>query len=109
TERYIRFSCSALCLGHPEASGRGSQDQKLLFWGDRKGGSQNRNGAEGKAEASQAPGAARAPKLCRDRRVEQETDRRQSSHGWSQPPEKQCNAQSSARGAPSIWTCRRRA
>jgi hypothetical protein len=73
-----------VCLGHPKASGRGSQDQKLLFWGDRHG-SQNRNGAVGKAEASQAPGAARAPKLCRDRRVEQETDRKQVRHGPSKP------------------------
>ena len=27
-----------VCLGHSEASGRGSQDQKLLFWGHRYGG-----------------------------------------------------------------------
>jgi hypothetical protein len=46
-----------VCLGHPEASVRGSQDHKPLFWGAR--GSQN--WAEGKAAASQAPGAARAP------------------------------------------------
>ena len=34
--RYIRFSLFCpICLGHPKASGRGSQDKKLLFWGDR--------------------------------------------------------------------------
>jgi hypothetical protein len=27
-----------VCLGHPRASGRGSADKKLLFWGDRNGG-----------------------------------------------------------------------
>src|ERR1051325_10444475 len=37
--RYIRFSCSARLSRAPgRASGRGSQDQKLLFWGDRHGG-----------------------------------------------------------------------
>src|SRR5689334_21443139 len=36
--RYIRSPVLPFCLGHPEASGRGSQDQKLLFWGDRHGG-----------------------------------------------------------------------
>src|SRR6185369_7181861 len=35
--RYIRFSVSALLSRAPEASGRGSQDQKLHFWGDRHG------------------------------------------------------------------------
>src|ERR1700736_4081385 len=33
--RYICFSCSARCLGHLKASGRGSPDKKLLFWGNR--------------------------------------------------------------------------
>src|SRR4051794_19345657 len=37
------------------------------FSGGPARGNQNRNGAEGKAEASQAPGAARAPKQCRDK------------------------------------------
>jgi hypothetical protein len=27
-----------VCLGHRRASGRGSPDKKLLFWGDRNGG-----------------------------------------------------------------------
>src|SRR5581483_530372 len=36
-------------------------------WFKSQRGSQNRNGAEGKAEPSQAPGAARAPKQCRDK------------------------------------------
>src|ERR1700757_4433733 len=36
-------------------------------------GSQNRKGAEGKAEASQTPGAAMAPKQCRDERAGQGT------------------------------------
>src|SRR5262245_6885564 len=35
--RYIRFSCSARLSRAPEASGRGSQDQKLLFWGTGTG------------------------------------------------------------------------
>jgi hypothetical protein len=48
-----------------------------------RGGSQNRNGAEGEAEASQAPGTARAPKQCRDRRAEQEKSRKQARHSWS--------------------------
>src|SRR2546425_92510 len=26
-----------VCLGHPKASGHGSPDKKLLFWGDRNG------------------------------------------------------------------------
>jgi hypothetical protein len=36
-----------------------------------------------KAEASQARGAARAPKQCRDRRVEQETERKQFRYRFS--------------------------
>ena len=62
-------------LGHPKASGRGSQDKKLLFWGDRNGGART-DGCERKAEASQMPGAAIAPKQCREERAGQgERDR----------------------------------
>src|SRR4030095_7462650 len=38
---------------------------EAAFLGGPARGSQNRNGAEGKAEAWQAPGATRAPKHCR--------------------------------------------
>jgi len=39
------------CLGHRKASGRGSQDKKLLFWGDRNGEPEPER-CESKAEAS---------------------------------------------------------
>src|ERR1051325_8468048 len=46
--RYIRFSVSARLSRAPGSEGRGSQDQKLLFWGDRHGGA--RTGTEPKAK-----------------------------------------------------------
>src|SRR4051812_49154528 len=85
--RYIRFSCSARLSRAPGSEWARLPRPEAAFLGGPARGSQNRNGAEGKAEASQAPGSARAPKQCRDG-VEQETDRKQSSHGWSQPPKK---------------------
>jgi hypothetical protein len=47
--------------------GTAPKTRSCFSGGDRNGGSQNRNSAAGKAEAWQAPGAARAPKHCRDK------------------------------------------
>jgi hypothetical protein len=46
--RYIRSPILPVYLGHPEASGRGSQDQKLLFWGNRHGGARTGTGPKEK-------------------------------------------------------------
>jgi hypothetical protein len=81
--RYIRFSCSARLSRAPESECARLPRPEAAFLGGPARGSQNRNGAIGKAEASQAPGAARAPKQCRDRRVEQETERKQFRYRFS--------------------------
>src|SRR5262249_41829615 len=65
--RYIRFSCSARLSRAPGSEWARLPRPEAAFLGGPARGSQNRNGAAGKAEASPAPGAARAPKLCRDR------------------------------------------
>ena len=65
--RYIRFSCSARLSRAPGSEWARLPRPEAAFLGGPARGSQNRNGAEGKAEASQAPGAARAPKPCRDK------------------------------------------
>ena len=65
--RYIRFSCSARLSRAPGSEWARLPRPEAAFLGGPARGSQNRNGAEGKAEASQAPGAARAPKQCRDK------------------------------------------
>src|SRR5215470_13509893 len=65
--RYIRFSCSARLSRAPGSEWARLPRPEAAFLGGPARGSQNRNGAGGKAEASQAPGAARAPKQCRDR------------------------------------------
>src|SRR3954470_24777765 len=75
--RYIRFSCSARLSRAPGSEWARLPRPEAAFLGGPARGNQNRNGAEGKAEASQAPGAARAPKQCRDRRWEQKTGRKQ--------------------------------
>jgi hypothetical protein len=70
--RYIRFSLfRPFVSGARKASGRGSPDKKLHFWGNRHGGEPEPEGCESKAEASQTPGAAKAPKQCRDERAVQ--------------------------------------
>jgi hypothetical protein len=48
---YTGFSCSARLSRAPGSERARSPDQKLLFWVDRHWGSQDRNGAGGKAEA----------------------------------------------------------
>src|SRR5215813_12095548 len=68
--RYIRYSCSARLSWAPRSEWARLPRPEAAFLGDRQRGSQNRNGVVGKAEASQAPGAATAPKQCRDRGVE---------------------------------------
>src|SRR4051812_48689756 len=78
--RYIRFSCSARLSRAPGSEWARLPRPEAAFLGGPARGSQNRNGAEGKAEASQAPGAARAPKQCRDRGWKQKTDRKQLRH-----------------------------
>src|SRR3954470_24883282 len=65
--RYIRFSCSARLSRAPGSEWARLPRPEAAFLGGPARGNQNRNGAEGKAEASQAPGAARAPKQCRDK------------------------------------------
>jgi hypothetical protein len=65
--RYIRFSCSARLSRAPGSEWARLPRPEAAFLGGPARGSQNRNGAEGKAEASQAPGVARAPKQCRDK------------------------------------------
>src|SRR5215831_749623 len=65
--RYIRFSCSARLSRACGSEWARLPRPEAAFLGGPARGSQNRNGAAGKAEASPAPGAARAPKLCRDR------------------------------------------
>src|SRR5262245_12668888 len=65
--RYIRFSCSARLSRAPGSEWARLPRPEVAFLGAPVRGSQNRNGAGGKAEASQAPGAARAPKQCRAR------------------------------------------
>ena len=64
--RYIRFSCSARWSRAPGSERARLPRPEAAFLGGPARGNQNRNGAGGKAEASQAPGAARAPKQCRD-------------------------------------------
>src|SRR5690349_20038462 len=83
--RYIRLSCSARLSRAPGSEWARLPRAEAAFLGGPARGSQNRNGAVGKAEASQAPGAARAPKLCRHRRAEQETDPKKVRHGSSEP------------------------
>jgi hypothetical protein len=72
------------CLGHRKASGRGSQDKKLLFWGTETG-EPEPEGCESKAEASQLPGAAKAPKQCRDERAGQGNATEGPPLCWSRP------------------------
>src|SRR6478752_9080032 len=62
--RYIRFSCSARLSRAPGSKWARLPRPEAAFLGGPARGSQNRNGAGGKAEASQAPGAAKAPKQC---------------------------------------------
>jgi hypothetical protein len=65
--RYIRFSCSARLSRAPASEWARLPRSEAAFLGEPARGSQHRNGAAGKAEASQAPGAARVPKPCRDK------------------------------------------
>src|SRR5262245_39149301 len=76
--RYIRFSCSARLSRAPGSEWARLPRPEAAFLGGPARGSQNRNGAKGKAEASQAPGAARAPKQCRD-------------GGWNRKPTGNCH------------------
>jgi hypothetical protein len=65
--RYITYLLFCpLASGTRKRSGAAPKARSCFSGGDRNRGSQNRNGAIGKAEAAQAPGAARAPKQCRD-------------------------------------------
>ena len=57
-------------LGHRKASGRGSQDKKLLFWGDRSGGARTGRVREQSRSFADA-GRRQAPKQCRDERAGQ--------------------------------------
>ena len=65
--RYIHFSCSTRLSRAPGSEWARLPGPEAAFLGEPARGSQNRNGGESKAEASQAPGAARAPKQCRDK------------------------------------------
>ena len=57
------FPFLPVCLGHPEASGRGSQDQKLLFWGDRHGGARTGTGQKAKQKLRRRR-APQEPRSC---------------------------------------------
>src|SRR5690348_13026354 len=52
------FSCP-IFLGHPEARGRCSQGERVLYGRDPR-----RSGGTGKAEAAKQPGAGIGPKQC---------------------------------------------
>src|SRR5262249_40594526 len=65
--RYISFSCSTRLSRAPGSEWARLPRPEAAFLGGPARGSQNRKGAKGKAEASQVPGAALAPKQCRDR------------------------------------------
>src|ERR1019366_6472278 len=73
--RYIRFSCFARLSRARESEWARLPRQEAAFLGGPERGSQNRKGATAKQKLSQAPGAARAPKRCRDKRQDRERDR----------------------------------
>src|SRR5713226_4655861 len=56
--KFSPFSCPIL-LGHPEARGRCSQGERMLYGRDLCG-----SGGTGKAEAVKLPGAGIGPKQC---------------------------------------------
>jgi hypothetical protein len=100
---YIRFPVLPVGLGHPQASGRGSQDQKLLFWGNRHGGA--RTGTV--PEAKQKLRRRRAPQ---EPRSSAETTAR-TGYGpetvatWLVPAAEHANAKSSS-PCPTAWNRR---
>src|SRR5436190_6095628 len=66
--RYIRFSCSARFVsGNGKRAGAAPQ-ARSCFSGGTGTGEPEPERCESKAEASQLPGAAKAPKQCRDKR-----------------------------------------
>ena len=81
--RYINFSCSARLSRAPGSEWARLPRQGAAFLGGPERGSQNRNGASGKAEAPQTPGAAIAPKQCRDRGRNRDFERQQERRVWS--------------------------
>ena len=62
-------------LGHLEASGRGSQGEKLLFWGGQYGGARTGTASPDEAEASKNAGRGNLARSCaQDRRADQDND-----------------------------------
>jgi len=95
--RYIRFSCSARLSRALGSEWARLPRPEAAFLGGPARGSQNRNSAEGKAEASQTPGAARAPKQCRDKGWNRKRTRNSHATVVAAAEQKQCNAKSLAR------------
>ena len=69
-QTFLRFCPS--CLGHPEASGRGSPDQKLLFWGDRHGGAEPER-CRWQSRSFAGAGRRKSPEAVQGQRAGQET------------------------------------
>ena len=73
--RYIRFSLFCPFVSGTRKRVGAAPKSRSCFSGGPKRGSQNRKGAGAKAEASQPPGAAKAPKQCRDNEQDRKRDR----------------------------------
>lgn len=70
-----------VCPGHPEASGRGSPNQTLLFWGERH------NGRGGRARTGTLPQAKqKLRRECRDGGWNSKQTGNSHGHGCSQSP-----------------------